>query len=106
MTVSTPPAKETHCCSYGITWASLSCPWMTERPIPDPFGGIRTSTGKDPPAVGRSGGCWTTGICRTIEELAKREKVNRGYMSRVLRLTLLAPDIVEAILDGSRRGSW
>ena len=40
------------------------------------------------------------GICGTIEELAKREKVNRGYMSRVLRLTLLAPDIVEAILDG------
>jgi hypothetical protein len=36
----------------------------------------------------------------TIEELAKREKVNRGYISRVLRLTLLAPEIVEAILDG------
>ena len=40
------------------------------------------------------------GICGTIEELAKRERVNRGYMSRVLRLTLLAPDIVEAILNG------
>ena len=40
------------------------------------------------------------GVCGTIEELAKREKINRGYMSRVLRLTLLAPDIVEAILDG------
>ena len=40
------------------------------------------------------------GVCGTIEELARRERVNRGYMSRVLRLTLLAPDIVEAILDG------
>ena len=40
------------------------------------------------------------GVCATIEELARREKVNRGYMSRVLRLTLLAPDLVEAILDG------
>ena len=40
------------------------------------------------------------GVCGTIEELAQREKVNRGYMSRVLRLTLLSPDIVEAILDG------
>ena len=40
------------------------------------------------------------GVCGTIEELAKRERVNRGYMSRVLRLTLLAPEIVEAILDG------
>jgi len=40
------------------------------------------------------------GLCATIEELAKREKVNRGYMSRVVRLTLVAPEIVEAILDG------
>ena len=36
----------------------------------------------------------------TIEELAKAEGVTPSYMSRVLRLTLLAPDIVEAILDG------
>ena len=40
------------------------------------------------------------GVCGTIEELARRERVNRGYLSRVLRLTLLAPDVVEAILDG------
>ena len=36
----------------------------------------------------------------TIEELAKREKVDHCYISRVLRLTLLASEIVEAILDG------
>jgi hypothetical protein len=42
------------------------------------------------------------GACGTIEELAKSERVNRGYMSRVLRLTVLAPDIVEAILEGRR----
>ena len=40
------------------------------------------------------------GICGNMEELAKSERVNRGYKSRVLRLTLLAPEIVEAILDG------
>ena len=40
------------------------------------------------------------GVCGMIEELAKRERVDRGYMGRVLRLTLLAPEIVEAILDG------
>jgi hypothetical protein len=40
------------------------------------------------------------GVVATLEDLAQRERVNRGYMSRVLRLTLLAPDLVEAILDG------
>ena len=40
------------------------------------------------------------GVCGTIKELAERERVNAGYMSRVLRLTLLAPDLVEALLDG------
>ena len=33
-------------------------------------------------------------------ELAKAEKVNDSYLSRILRLTLLAPDIIEAILSG------
>jgi hypothetical protein len=32
--------------------------------------------------------------------LAAAEKINSSYVSRLLRLTLLAPDIVEAILDG------
>ena len=36
----------------------------------------------------------------TLGELAEREKIAPSYMTRVLRLTLLAPDIVEAILDG------
>jgi hypothetical protein len=36
----------------------------------------------------------------TVQELAAAEKINASYVSRVLRLTLLAPDIVEAILDG------
>ena len=36
----------------------------------------------------------------TIEELAAAEKINSSYVSRILRLTLLAPDIVEAVLNG------
>jgi hypothetical protein len=32
--------------------------------------------------------------------LAAAEIINASYVSRVLRLTLLAPEIVEAILDG------
>lgn len=41
-----------------------------------------------------------TGRYATIKEIAKAEKINPSYVSRVLRLTLLAPTIVEAILDG------
>ena len=36
----------------------------------------------------------------TIDELTAAEKINSSYVSRLLRLTLLSPDIVEAILDG------
>jgi hypothetical protein len=36
----------------------------------------------------------------TIDELAAAEKINSSYVSRLLRLTLLAPELVEAILDG------
>ena len=38
----------------------------------------------------------------TIAELAEREGIAPSYMTRVLRLTLLAPDIVEAIMDGTQ----
>ena len=41
-----------------------------------------------------------TGRFATIRELAAAEKINVSYVSRILRLTLLAPAIVEAILDG------
>lgn len=41
-----------------------------------------------------------TGVHATVEDIAAAEKINASYVSRVLRLTLLAPSIVEAILDG------
>ena len=41
-----------------------------------------------------------SGEFTTINELAEHEGIAPSYMTRVLRLTLLAPDIVEAILDG------
>jgi hypothetical protein len=41
-----------------------------------------------------------SGQFATVQELAAAEKINASYLSRVLRLTLLAPDLVEAILDG------
>jgi hypothetical protein len=36
----------------------------------------------------------------TLAELAAAERISRSYVCRVLRLTLLAPDIVERILEG------
>ncbi len=41
-----------------------------------------------------------SGVVSTVGEIAVREKINKSYVSRVLRLTLLAPQIVEAVLDG------
>ena len=41
-----------------------------------------------------------TGAFATVEEIATAEKINASYVGRILRLTLLAPEIVEAILDG------
>ena len=43
-----------------------------------------------------------SGEFATIAELAEREGIAPSYMTRVLRLTLLAPDIVEGILDGKQ----
>jgi hypothetical protein len=36
----------------------------------------------------------------SVRELAEAERVSLSYISRILHLTLLAPDIVERILDG------
>ncbi len=43
-----------------------------------------------------------SGQFTTITELAKHENLALTYMTRVLRLSLLAPDIVEAILEGGQ----
>ena len=44
-----------------------------------------------------------SGEFASISELAEKEGIAFTYMARVLRLSLLAPDIVEAILDGRQR---
>lgn len=36
----------------------------------------------------------------SISEMAAAERIERGYLGSLLRLTLLAPQLVEAILDG------
>jgi hypothetical protein len=39
----------------------------------------------------------------SIAELARAERITKSYLCRILRLTLLAPTIIEAILDGQAR---
>ncbi len=41
-----------------------------------------------------------SGRYTSISEMAAAERVDRGYLGRILQLTLLAPEIVEAVLDG------
>jgi hypothetical protein len=38
----------------------------------------------------------------SITEMAAGQKIDRGYLGRLLRLVVLAPDVIEAILDGRR----
>ena len=42
------------------------------------------------------------GTYATIAEIAAAETINESYVGRVLRLTLLAPDIVEMIMSGQQ----
>lgn len=42
------------------------------------------------------------GDYQTLEEIAKAEDINPSYVSRLLRMTLLSPEIVEAILAGQQ----
>ena len=42
------------------------------------------------------------GDYQTLEEIADAENINPSYVSRLLRMTLLAPEIVEDILAGQQ----
>ncbi len=41
-----------------------------------------------------------SGVHASVTEIAEAERISKSYVSRILRLALLAPDIVEAILGG------
>lgn len=45
-----------------------------------------------------------SGEYASITDLAAAERINQSYVCRILRLTLLAPNIVEVILDGRQKG--
>jgi hypothetical protein len=42
------------------------------------------------------------GVYGSIAEMTDKEGINRSYLSRTIRLSLQAPDIVEAILSGAQ----
>ena len=42
------------------------------------------------------------GAYGSIAEMADKEGINRSYLSRTIRLALPAPDLVEAILNGTQ----
>jgi len=41
------------------------------------------------------------GLYTSVSEIGDAENISKSYVSRILRLALLAPDIVEAILAGT-----
>jgi hypothetical protein len=41
------------------------------------------------------------GVYASVSEIGDAENISKSYVSRILRLALLAPDLVEAILAGS-----
>jgi len=74
--------------------------------IVGPSGTTPTVTGPDPAllkAVARAFS-WKrqllAGQARSISEIARQSGVTRPYVTRIIRLAFLAPDLVEAILDG------
>ena len=40
------------------------------------------------------------GVYSSVREIGDAENISKSYVSRILRLALLAPDIIEAILAG------
>ena len=40
------------------------------------------------------------GVYTSVSEIGDAENISKSYVSRILRLALLAPDLVEAILAG------
>ena len=42
------------------------------------------------------------GVYASVSDIGNAENISKSYVSRILRLALLAPDIIEAILAGRR----
>jgi hypothetical protein len=45
------------------------------------------------------------GVHASVSEIGETENISKSYVSRILRLALLAPDIIDAILAGTKAQS-
>jgi hypothetical protein len=78
---------------------------------PDGSSPVPTLTHADPALVKALGRAFRwkrmldDGRYASITEMATVERIERGYLGRILQLTLLAPEIVEAVLDGAATGA-
>ena len=71
--------------ALGSAWTALRVLWSKFQPKRHPAQPITRAKGA---------------TYATSAEIASAESINGSYVARILRLTLLAPDIVEAILEG------
>jgi hypothetical protein len=49
---------------------------------------------------GRAVAACSRGVYTSVSEIGDAENISKSYVSRILRLALLAPDIIDAILAG------
>jgi hypothetical protein len=74
--------------------------------VPTANGGTAIATRADPALVKALARAFRyqrlldEGRYASISEMATAERIERGYLGSLLRLTLLAPGLVDAILDG------
>jgi hypothetical protein len=47
-----------------------------------------------------------TGKVATIAEIARREKIDKGYIGRLLKLAFLPPSAVDSIVAGTQPAEW
>jgi hypothetical protein len=71
-----------------------------EQPWAPPEARIDSTLVKALARAFRWGRLLESGVHSCIRDIARAEQINESYVFRLYRLTLLAPDIVEAILDG------
>jgi hypothetical protein len=82
--------------SPGSPWGLPEGAYATEPPNPQPQRPLVVALAK----AHRWQKMVEDGEVSSIKELARRNRVNPSYIARILRLATLAPDIVEAIVDG------